>query len=299
MKIRAHPFGNLVPPVATAVALMVAGSALAPLIDAAGKKMVASYAVFQIVWIRYAVHAFTTGTLTAVGRQGVEALKPTKVQLLRGAAQFGSTLFFMAALRTLSLTSALVIVFLAPLIVVIVRSALGLAGADRRSVLIAALGALGVLFAYAPQLTSFQPIGGLCAIVAAILLALYFLVTGHVAATSGSIVNSFHTAWPGAVLGAPFALISFANPTAPDWLILIGMGLTSALSHFLVSAAMRTPFSSSIAPAAYVEVPAGAFYAALLFGHYPTPSEIIGGVMVVVAGMCIALHLGRGKSPGP
>lgn len=277
----------------TAAILMALGSAIAPLIDATGKMLTATLGVLQIVWIRYAVHSASMATLSLLQGNRPGKLIPSWIQVIRGTCQYASSLFLLASLKTLALPSALVIAFLAPLFVVCMRGFLRLPGGDLGSILIAGIGFLGVFLTYAPALTQYDVLGSLYALAAAILFSLYLLLTGFVAASTSSIVNSFHTSLPGCLLGLPFMVGAIGALPSFDAFILVSIGLLSALSHLLISAAMKTEFSSAIAPICYVELPAGMLYGLLLFSHEPNAFEVIGSAIVSAAGIGILFRLNR------
>lgn len=280
------------PPVTGAVLLMATSAALAPLADAAGKDLVAAYAAVQIAWMRFALHAVLAGGAAVAAEGGLAALRPTRLQLLRGCAQFASSLCLLWALALLPLGAALVIVFTAPLLLLLARAALHCPDADGVTVALSLLCLAGIAIGYARS-PDISPAGAGLAFAAAALLALCFGLTARTARTAGGFANSFHIAAPGAVLGLVPMLALGRWPEGTDWLVAGLIGVVSALTHALIAWAMRLYRSGALPSIGYLEIPFALAYGWLLFGHAPTPAETAGAALVLLAAGGIALRLNR------
>ena len=274
--------------------LMALSSALAPMIDALNKGLVEGYAVVFIVWMRFMGHTVLAGLAVVLWHRSLRPLRPNKLQFLRGTAQFVSSIALVWSLRYLSLATAVILVFSAPLLVVLLRRICGRPGADFVNLLLAAAGFAGVLLIYLPT-SAAHPLGVALAVAAALSLSLCFLLTGVTAARSDSLVNSFHVAFPSFLLGLPLLGYGFKVPTTADLGPLLALGCLSALCHVLISAAMRSRVSSTVTPIAYLEIPFAMLYGALIFAQSPTPAEIVSGCSIVLAGLAIACRLHRGE----
>lgn len=280
--------------IAAASVLMAASSALAPLIDALSKGLVESYAVVFVVWMRFMGHTVLAGLAVLFRHRSFRPLRPSKLQFLRGAAQFVSSLALVWSLRYLSLATALILVFSAPLLVIVFRRICARPGSDLGNLVLAGAGFAGVFLVYLPA-GSADPLGVALAVAAALTLSLCFLLTGVTASRSDSLSNSFHVAFPSFLLGLPLILFGFELPELADLGSLLALGLLSALCHALISAAMRTRVSSAVTPIAYLEIPFAMFYGFLLFAQPPRPEEVAGGCAIVAAGLAIAFRLRRGE----
>ncbi|MGK9230364.1 EamA family transporter [Inquilinus limosus] len=279
-------------PAAGAVLLMAASAALAPLADAAGKELITAYAAVQIAWMRFAVHAVLAGGAAVATGGGLAALRPTRLQLLRGSAQFASSLCLLWALALLPLGAALIIVFTAPLLLLLARAALRCPDADGAAVALSLLCLAGIAVGYA-QSPEISPAGAGLAIAAAVLLALCFGLTARTARTAGGFANSFHIAAPGAVLGLAPMIVLGRWPEGADWLVAGLIGVISALTHALIAWAMRLHRSGALPSIGYLEIPFALAYGWLLFGQAPTRAETAGAVLILLAAGGIALRLNR------
>lgn len=273
--------------------LLAGGSVIAPSIDVTSKYLSSVYPILCVVWVRYCGHAILALAFSLLSGVGIAQLRPSPVHLTRGLVQFISTVLFVLALTRLSINTALVIVFLAPLLVVMFRWAMQSEGADTIAVGIAVAGAMGAVVAYLPSIEQVDLVGLACALGAAVSLAMYFVLTGHVAQDSKPLVSSLYTALPASLLGLPFLSLTPFHPRAGDAPMFVWLGLGSVISHWLICLAMRSEFSSTISPIAYVEIPAGAVYAFTLFRQAPTWSEIVGGGIVLASGTALSVRLAR------
>lgn len=275
---------------------MAASAALAPLVDAFSKDLVASYAVVFIVWARFAGHAFVAALGVLVRHRSPRPLLPSRLQALRGVAQFLSSLALVGSLRYLPLSTALTLVFSAPLLVVLLGRLRGRPGSDSINLLLAGAGFAGVFAIYLPADTV-DPLGFALAIASALTLSLCFFLTGITASRSDSLVNSFHVALPSVLLGLPLLPFVVEAPAMGDLAAFLALGMLSALCHVLISAGMRSPVADAVTPIAYLEVPFAMLYGLVFFLHWPRSEELAGGCAIVAAGLAIAWRLQRIEEP--
>lgn len=86
------------------------------------------------------------------------------------------------------------------------------------------------------------------------------------------------------VLTAPFAVSSVAQLSALDWAWLAMLGvLCTALSHYLMVASLSVLNARSAGIVIALEPIYAIFFAALLFGQYPTLRMVAGGVLMIGA----------------
>src|SRR3546814_8616992 len=140
------------------IALMLASVALLPVMDGLAKAMTDVFAILQLVWARFLFQSLLIAPLALAGTPR-ELLRPRHLplQVARGAGIMVGTFLFFSAIRTMPITDALALLFIAPLIVTALSPwALGEAVGIRRwsAVLVGFAGALVVL---RPGLTALPP----------------------------------------------------------------------------------------------------------------------------------------------
>ncbi|MCB2158490.1 MAG: EamA family transporter, partial [Rhodobacteraceae bacterium] len=84
---------------------------------------------------------------------------------------------------------------------------------------------------------------------------------------------------------ADFLLRAWIWPSPGDWLILIVIGLTSAVGSVMVSHAYRTCAIALVAPFEYVGMPIAVFWGATVFGEWPDAVAWAGIFLIVGGGL--------------
>ncbi|MYN14765.1 EamA family transporter [Pusillimonas sp. TS35] len=86
------------------------------------------------------------------------------------------------------------------------------------------------------------------------------------------------------LLTLPFGWASLGSLGALDWVWLAMLGiLCTALSHYLMVASLKTLEARSAGIVIALEPVYAIVFAALLFGHYPSPRMVLGGVLMIGA----------------
>jgi drug/metabolite transporter (DMT)-like permease len=230
----------------------------------------------------------------------------------RGAIGICSMAFGFTALGFLPLPEAMVIGYAAPLMVVAL-SAIILGEIVRFYRWTAtAIGFVGILIILWPRLTFFEGAGFEEAALIGASLALLGAISSAFAAifirsmtrieSTGSIVIYF------AISGTLFSLLSlpfgWTVPNAHDAWLLVAIGLLGGLGQILMTSAYRYAGAATIASFEYVSMIWGLTFGYLVFGEVPTSAIIVGGAIVIAAGIFIIfrerrLGLERPRAPMP
>jgi drug/metabolite transporter (DMT)-like permease len=80
----------------------------------------------------------------------------------------------------------------------------------------------------------------------------------------------------------------WVTPTWGQAALLLGCAAVHAFSHLLVVRAYAAAPASVLAPFAYVQMPFAMLAGWLAFNELPTPTTLIGGALLVAAGIYIA-----------
>lgn len=235
--------------------------------------------------------------------------------IARGVVGVVSMMLGFFALTRLPLPEAITLNYAQPLLVV-VFSALFLHERIRVHRWSAVgVGLLGVVIISWPKLTLFTSGGGmqseqaagvLAALASAALSAIAMLLVRRLVQTesSSSIVLWFSlTASTVALLTIPFGW------EALSWLqvgLLVGAGICGGVGQILMTESYRHAEASTVAPFEYTSMLLGIAVGYLAFGDVPTVYTIVGGVIVVAAGIFIiwrerqlGLERGRARKVAP
>ncbi len=276
---------------------MAAAMLTFPCGDAIAKHLSAQHAPLFLAWARYtAGAAFVVPTLLLASRgahvPGI-ARGHVPIQALRAAFAVGAVSLYYLAIARIPLADALGAYFVAPVLAALLSAVvLGEALGPQRLLAVGS-GFAGALLVARPGVT--MGAGMAYALGAGRCFACYMVAT-RARAQSGSPLATlaFQYGAGGLLLLVP-ALLDWSVPTAATWLLILLMGLVSAISHLLVIAAFRLAEASLLAPLVYLELLGGTLLGLLVFGQLPAPMTWFGIALIVVGGLVL---IERRPQPG-
>ena len=279
-----------IPPHLTGILLCVLGYFIVPVNDALAKHLSETYPILLIVWARYIffMAPVAIGTLLVHGRKVLRPYRPG-MQLVRGFLLILSTILFFGALRSLPMTDALAILFIAPFVVTVSAAILlkEPVGPKRWSAVV--VGFVGALIVIRPGLDVIDE-GTVLAFCAGITIGLYFTVTRLIAGESGGLISLFYSALPGTI-GLSIALPLYWVPIdGGDWIKMMAMGLTAALPHYLFIIAYSRTNAATLAPFGYMEIVSNCLLGYLIFGDFPDSFTWIGIFVIISSGIYISVR---------
>ena len=243
-------------------------------------------------------------------RSAVQTQRPGR-HIVRGLVGVSSMALGFFALTRLPLPEAIVLNYAQPLLVVVI-SALVLGETVRIFRWTAvAVGFFGVLIISWPKLTLFgsaegmgsdEALGVVAALAAAAISAVALLQVRSLVATdrSSTIVIWFSlTASAAGLLSMPFG---WAPLTGWQIFVLVMSGICGGIAQIMMTEAYRHASVATVAPFEYSSILFGLVVGYLLFADVPTAYTLVGGAIVVVAGLLMVwrdqlLGLERAKTP--
>lgn len=247
--------------------------------------------VLQVVFIRYAGH-FLAALIIFAPSEGRDlfASNAPKIQLARGFALLGSTVFNFLALTYLPLTMTTAIFFATPVVVSLLAvPMLGEKIGIRRFMAIL-VGFSGVLIITQPWGVGFHW-SMLSALAALVMVSLYYVLTRMIAGVdtnpTGQVISS---GLPTLVL-LPFVLTNWVWPETPlTWVLAIMIGGFAALGHSALTVGYRYAPASTLAPVVYVQVIYAGAISWIVFSTPPDGKTILGTAVIAGAGLYIWLR---------
>lgn len=274
------------------VALGIGLSLLAIIIfgiqDAASKFLVQDYSPFQIAMMRF--WAFAAFSLVLVARQAPlrEAFRSRHpwLQILRAVLLVVDIWFFAAALQTVPLAELQAIILVYPLLTTLVA--------------IPILGEKVGLFRFAAVLVGFcgalvivRP-GGLpidmgvgFAVASAACFAVYLALTRKVSASDTTATSMVYVGVGGLVLTSAVGVFFWKPLDQQSLLLILLVTITSVAAHGLMMVAMSRAPASALQPFNYMSLPWGIVLSYTVFGHLIDPIALIGGAVIVGAGLVV------------
>jgi drug/metabolite transporter (DMT)-like permease len=282
------------------IGLMILASLVFAVQDGISRYLAEAYNVLTVVMLRYWFFALFVVGLSAARGGGIARVARSGqpgLQIFRGVLLVAEICVMIAAFVLLGLIESHAIFAVYPLLVAALSGpVLGERVGWRRWTAIA-IGLVGVLIILRPGLRVFSP-EALIPLVAALMFALYALLTRRVAATDTAETSFFYTGVAGAVaitLVGPF----FWDPmrTAVDWGWMVALAITGALGHFLLIKSYEAAEAATVQPFSYFHLFFITILGLALFGETLDAWTAAGGLIVLAAGIYTILRTGRKAAP--
>lgn len=269
--------------------------------DGTTKYLTVHYNVPFVVAIRYLVHCLLMIVILAPRHSG-KLLQTQRrgLVLLRAGVLMLASLFVGLALQRMPLAETTALIFSAPILVVLLASPMLGEKIGKWGWVAVLAGFLGVLLIARPG-SNLDAVGIIFALLAAGANAAYQLLSRILAATERTITLLFYTALAGSIVFG-LALPWFWESRPPSHLelaLLLSMGVTGGLGHYLFTMAYRYASASLLAPVTYLQLVWAGLLGWSVFGSTPDHISIFGMGVVSAAGLLIAVKSRRRKIPSP
>jgi S-adenosylmethionine uptake transporter len=276
------------------ILLALASYAMYSLHYATMKWLDESYSLWQLIFVRSAVMLIIT---LVMGRQSmIRAFAASRHKLpiaLRAVIHFLSALGFFVAAGLMPLADVTTLYSTSPLIGVLLSVVLlgeRIRGFHWLAVLI---GLVGAVIAANPR-GNVSAVPSLIALGAGLAWALAVVLTRRSGARESSNVQLLITGVVFLALSAGFT--HWQDPQSLlDWALMIALGLQIYLAQLFFFEACRFAPASLVGPMEYSCVVWGCLFGILIFSDMPGPHIILGGLLVMVSGVALAVGL-RGVS---
>ncbi|WOI55388.1 DMT family transporter [Palleronia sp. LCG004] len=271
------------------IGIMALGVTLFTCIDSSAKWLVlAGLPALQVVFVRYAVH-FAMSLVLFLPREGMDAIRsnaPVR-QALRSACLFGSTLCNFTALQYLPITVTTTIMFSGPIAVTLLSIPILGERVGLPRLIAVCVGFVGVLVVIQPWGAEFHP-AMLLNLLAMVLASLYFVLTRMLAGIESNATAQVWSSGLASILLAPvvYSLWTWPENTI-DYVVMGLIGIFGGSAHIFVTQAHRLADASILAPIIYFQVLTAALASIVIFGEWPTMWTVVGGAIIIAAGVYI------------
>ena len=246
----------------------------------------------EVVFVRYAGQFILVAAifLPTTGPRALVATRRWLLEVLRGLALLGSTIFNFIAVTYLPLTVTSAISFTMPLILCVLSiPLLGETVGWRRWVAIL-VGFGGVLIIVQPGTAAFHP-AVLLSLACAVFSALYMLMTRKLAGVDSTRTQQFYASGVATLCIAPFAFGAFRWPSDPaQWFAFILIGVAALVGHLFITSAHRFAPASVLAPFGYFQIIYMTAASWLVFNQPPSFWLYVGAPIVIASGLYIWLR---------
>ena len=263
--------------------------------DVLTKHLATRYPVELVMAIRYLVSLMLILTfLWPVMGRTLWQTRRTRWVLLRGLILVLASLMIGHALRLMPVGETISILYSFPILVMIL--AIPLMGEQVSAINwgFAVLGFVGVLMVARPG-GGLDTLGVTFALLTAILAAIFHLMTRVLSKTETSHALLFYTILISVPCSFLLALFTWEGhfPNLMDLSLIALLGLLIIAAHYLLTVAYKYAPASLVAPANWVHVVWAALLGWLFFDHLPDQWTILGMLVIVAAGVGIAIKTHR------
>jgi drug/metabolite transporter (DMT)-like permease len=265
---------------------MLAAVAFFCLMDAGLKQLTTHYPSFQVAALRGA-SSLPFVLVWALATTGLAPLLRVRwsLHLLRGVLGVAMMFGFVYALRSLPLSTAYSIFFVAPLMITALSVPfLGEKVGPRRWIAIG-VGLIGVLVVLRPTGEGVLSLAGL-----AVLLAAFGYAVGAITVRVLARTDSTQAMMVWLLV---FMALGAGALAVPDWVpirvsdgwLILGIGIAGALGQYAITEAFRLGEASLIAPLEYTALVWGVLLDATLWGVLPDSITWVGAAIIVASGL--------------
>jgi drug/metabolite transporter (DMT)-like permease len=269
-----------------AIALMLLCVGVFSLMDAGLKTLSAHYPPFQVAALRGA-SSLPWLLAWALATTGVAPLLRVRwsLHLLRGGLGIAMMGAFVYALRTLPLSTAYSIFFVAPLLITALSVPfLGERVGPRRWIAIA-FGLAGVLVVLRPTTQGIFTSAGLAVLLAALGYSVSAITVRVLARTDSTQAMVVWLMLLMAVGAGLLAIPQWTPLRAADGWLIVGIGVAGALGQYAITEAFRLGEASLLAPLEYTALVWGVLLDATLWGVLPDAVTWIGAAIIIASGL--------------
>ncbi|MBL4626104.1 MAG: DMT family transporter [Pelagibacteraceae bacterium] len=261
-----------------------------PVMDGFAKYLSADLPVLQIVWARYFFTVVITLSFIIIffRKQLVWTSKP-KLQLFRGLILLCANMLFFYAISIISLTKALTLAFVAPLIVTALSPFILGEIVGYRRWLAVIIGFIGSLIVIRPGLIEFN-LATLAALGTGFFYGIYFIITRKLHTADSPLLTLLITGVVGAIILSAYMPFSWIEPNPNQWLFMFCIGLCASVGHFFLILSLKYADASKLAPFSYFEIVTNVIIGYYFFSDFPDIWTWVGLLIIINSGIYISIR---------
>ena len=277
------------------IGLMTATTFVFAVQDGISRHLSTEYNVPMVVMIRYWFFALFVIALARLQTGSVRRAARTRqpgLQILRGVLLVLEIIVMVQAFVLLGLVESHAVFACYPLLIAALSGpVLGESVGPKRWAAIA-VGFVGVLVILEPGVTAFAPAAAI-PLLAALMFALYGLLTRYVAKEDTAATSFFWTGVAGAVTATLIGIWFWEPMTGPDWVWMGCLCLTGVAGHWLLIKTYEAAEASAVQPFAYLQLVFASAIGLTIFGEVLELHVALGALIVVGAGVFTLLRSAR------
>ena len=270
--------------------------AILPFMDVIAKYLSADLSFFQITWARYFFTVFfALPFMFFFFRKKLVWSTQPKLQSLRGLLLFCANILFFYSISIISMSKALTLAFVAPLITTILSPFFlnEKVGVRRWAAVI--VGFIGSLIVIRPGFLDLN-LATIAGLGTGFFYGLYLIVTRKLHTADNPLLTLLLTGVVGFFIASFIVPFFWLDPTLTQWLLLALMGIFACLGHFFLIISLRYAEASKLAPFGYFEIVTNVILGYYFFADFPDSWSWLGLIIIIFSGIYISFRekkLGR------
>lgn len=255
--------------------------------DGISQHLAGEYNVLMVVMIRYwffAAFVITVAARQAGGLRTAAATSQPLMQGFRAVLLIAEICIMVFGFTLLGLVESHAVFACYPLLIAALSGpVLGERVGWRRWVAIG-VGFIGVIIILKPGFGVFQP-QAVVPFIAALMFALYGLLTRYVAHRDSAATSFFWTGTVGSVAMTGVGIWFWEPMTAPDWAWMAALCVTGAAGHYTLIKCYEVAEASAVQPFAYLQLLFASTLGILVFSETIRLNVALGAALIVGAGL--------------
>tara|TARA_B100000941_G_scaffold163243_1_gene116201 strand:- start:89 stop:925 length:837 start_codon:yes stop_codon:yes gene_type:complete len=270
-----------------AILLNLSAWTMLPIMDGIAKYLSSSLPVLQITWARY---FFTVviilPTMVLFFKKNLKLSEKPKLQIIRGVLLFFANILFFYSISQISLSKALTLAFIAPLIVTIFSPIFLNEKVGFNRWVAVMIGFFGCLIVIRPGLIDFN-LATFAALGTGFMYGFYLIVTRKLSNVDNPLLTLLFTGIVGAFIGSFAIPFYWVMPSSDQWLFLFLIGFFASIGHLLLILSLKLADASKLAPFGYFEILPNVIIGFYFFNNVPDIFHLVGLVLIIGSGVYI------------
>ena len=270
-----------------AIILNLSAWTMLPVMDGIAKYLSLSVPVLQITWARYFFTVLIVLPLMILFfKNNIKVSKKPFLQFLRGILLFVANILFFYSISVISLSKALTLAFIAPLVVTLFSSIFLKEQVGMTKILPVIVGFLGCFIVIRPGFIEFN-LASFAAVGTGLMYGFYLIVTRKLSTHDNPLLTLLLTGVVGAVIGSFMVPFIWVQPNINEWIMLFLVGLFASIGHLLLILSLKLSEASKLAPFAYFEIVPNIIIGYYFFNNLPDKYDFLGLIVIILSGIYV------------
>jgi len=270
-----------------AIILNLSAWVMLPIMDGFAKYLSSTLPVLQITRSRYFFTVLIALPIMLIFfRKNLTWTEQPKLQLIRGLLLFCANVLFFYSISIISLSKALTLAFIAPLIVTILSPVLLGEKVGLRRWAAVIIGFIGSLIVIRPGFVEIN-LASIAALGTGVLYGFYLIVTRKLHNSDHPLLTLLLTGVVGAILGTMIVPTVWVQPTITEWYMMFAIGFFASIGHLFLILSLKYADASKLSPFGYFEIVTNIIIGFYFFNHFPDNWTFLGLFIIMSTGVYI------------